>query len=48
MIDKMMNCTAVGRYYFDGWIYGDYMATIEQGLAIRSPIPTEKIFEIMG
>jgi hypothetical protein len=26
-----MNCTAVRKYYFAGWIYGDYIAEIEIG-----------------
>ncbi len=29
MIDKMMNCTAVGRYDLAGRIYGDYMDVME-------------------
>ena len=34
-----MNCTAVGRYYFAGWIYGDYMADIEQGIGDKIANP---------
>ena len=42
MIDKMLNCTAVGGYCFAGRIYGDYMADIEQGIGDKIANPNGK------
>jgi hypothetical protein len=37
-----MNCTAVGRSYFAGRIYGDYMGDIEQGIGDKIADPNRK------
>jgi hypothetical protein len=37
-----MNCTAVGRYYFTGGIYGDYIGEIEKGFGDKIAKPSRK------